>query len=267
MSTYFKDKVIWITGASSGIGEFLAYAANAAGGKVILSSRRVEELERVKRACPNRGLVAVLPLDLLDIADLPAKTEQAIALFGAIDIMVHNGGISQRSLVIDTSLDVHRHVMELDYFSYVALTKALLPHFLAKQSGHFVVTSSVMGKIGTPMRSAYAAAKHALHGFFDCLRAEVSPSNIKVTVLTPGYIRTNISFNVVTKDGKKMDRMSADIEKGLPPEKAAAQILRVIEKGAYEPYIGKFGMEKVALLLNRWAPGVVFRQASKAAPK
>jgi dehydrogenase/reductase SDR family member 7B len=267
MYSSFKGKVIWITGASSGIGEALAYAFSASGSKVILSSRRMEELERVKRSCANPGQVETLPLDLLDISSLGAKTEEAIGLFGHIDVMVHNGGITQRSLVIDTSLDVHRQVMELDYFSYVALTKELLPHFVQRRAGHFVVMSSVMGKIGTPKRSAYAAAKHALHGFFDCLRAEVSPAGVKVTVLTPGYIRTNISQHALTKDGEKLGHTSANIEKGLAPEKAADQILRVVEKGTFESYIGKFGIEKIALWLNRWAPGFVIKKAPGQAPK
>jgi dehydrogenase/reductase SDR family protein 7B len=267
MHSTFKDKVIWITGASSGIGEALAYAFSAGGAKLILSSRRMEELERVKKACVNAGEVRVLPLDLVDIASLGAKTKEAIGLFGQIDIMVHNGGVTQRSLVIETGLDVHRQVMELDYFSYVALTKELLPHFVERRAGHFVVMSSVMGKIGTPMRSAYAAAKHALHGFFDCLRAEVSPVGVKVTVLTPGYIRTNISKFALNKDGGKLGKVSADIEKGLEPDKAAEQILRAVADGAFESYIGKFGMERVALWLNRWAPAFVMRRAPGAAPK
>lgn len=263
----FNEKVIWITGASSGIGEALAYAFSAGGARLILSSRRVEELERVKKACTNPGRIAIIPLDLLDTSALESLTARAIAAFGHIDIMVHNGGISQRSLAIETGLEVHRRVMELDYFSYVALTNHLLPHFTQRKAGHFVIMSSVMGKLGTPMRSSYAAAKHALHGFFDCLRAEVSASNVKVTILTPGYIRTNISQNAITKDGTTLGVPSENIEKGLPPDQAARQILKAIASGKFESYIGKFGMEKIALWLNRFAPGFVIRQASKFAPK
>ncbi|HWK04247.1 MAG TPA: SDR family oxidoreductase [Puia sp.] len=263
----FEKKVIWITGASSGIGEALACAFSAEGARLILSSRRVEELERVKKTCAHPDQVAIIPLDLLDTAGLESRTAQAIAAFGHIDIMVHNGGISQRSLVIETGLDVHRRVMELDYFSYIALTNQLLPHFAARKAGHFVVTSSVMGKLGTPMRSSYAAAKHALHGFFDCLRAEVASSNIKVTLLTPGYIRTNISQNALTKDGTRLGSPSENIEKGLAPDLAAGQILKAISKDRFESYIGKFGMEKIALWLNRFFPSFVIRQASKFAPK
>jgi short-subunit dehydrogenase len=124
-----------------------------------------------------------------------------------------------------------------------------------------------MGKIGTPMRSAYAAAKHALHGFFDCLRAEVSSSNIRVTILTPGYIRTNIALHAVTKDGSSLGKVSASIEKGLSADKAAAQIMRALSRGAFEAYIGKPGPEKMALWINRLAPGFLIGRASKMVPK
>ena len=267
MDNHFNKKVVWITGASSGIGEALAYAFSNRGAKLILSSRRKEELERVKQACSSPENVQIISLDLADIPSLEDKVKEAVACFGQIDIMVHNGGISQRGLIIDTHLDVHRRVMELDYFSYVAITKALLPHFTKRKTGHFVVTSSVMGKIGTPMRSAYAAAKHALHGFFDCLRAEVSADNIRVTLLTPGYIRTNISLHALTKDGSKLGKQSENIQNGLAPEKAAEQILNSISKGSYESYIGKFGGEQIALWLNRFAPNMLIKRAAKLTPK
>jgi dehydrogenase/reductase SDR family protein 7B len=265
--SYFKDKVIWITGASSGIGEALTYKLSGEGASLILSSRRPEELERVKKGCVNQGLVRILPLDLAETATLEEKTKAAVALFGHIDIMVHNGGISQRSLVADTQLDVHRRVMEVDYFSYVALTHRLLPYFLERRSGHFVVVSSVMGKLGTPMRSSYAAAKHALHGFFDCLRAEVAAVNIQVTVLTPGYIRTNVSVNAVTADGSRLGTVSQNIDHGLAPDKAADQILRAIAARKKETYIGKFSLERISLWLQRFFPGIVFKLAPKFAPK
>jgi dehydrogenase/reductase SDR family member 7B len=267
MKNHFKNSVVWITGASSGIGEALARAFSTQGAKLILSSRRYEELERVRKSCDNPDNIQILPLDLSDIPSLDGKVADALACFGTMDIMVHNGGISQRSLVVDTDLSVHRRVMELDYFSYVAITKALLPHFIERKSGHFVVTSSIMGKIGTPMRSAYAAAKHALHGFFDCLRAEVAQDNIQVTILTPGYIRTHISLHALTKAGDKLGILSENIANGLAPELAAAQILRVIAKGSFESYIGKFSVEKIVLWLNRLSPNLVIKRASKFGPK
>ncbi|MGN6181635.1 MAG: SDR family NAD(P)-dependent oxidoreductase [Mucilaginibacter sp.] len=262
MKTVFKNQVVWITGASSGIGEALAYALSAEGAKLILSSRRTTELERVKNNCLHPDQVRVLPLNLMDSSSLEEKAQLAIALFGEINIMVHNGGISQRAPVSETDITVHRNVMELNYFSYIILTKALLPHFLARGSGHFVVTSSVMGKIGTPMRAAYAAAKHALHGYFDCLRAEVSNSGINVTVLTPGYIHTPIA--VITGDGGWMQSEPEQINSGFPAEKAAEQIIKAIKKGAYEPYIGKAtGQERLALFVNRFWPGLLIRLMPK----
>jgi dehydrogenase/reductase SDR family protein 7B len=262
-----KNKVVWITGASSGIGEALAYAFSTAGARLLLSARRTEELERVKRQCAFPELTRVLPMDLLDVVSFGERVREAVGAFGQVDILVHNGGVTQRGLVEETELSVQRQVMELDYFSYVALTKAMLPHFMERKSGHFVVMSSVMGKIGTPLRSAYAAAKHALHGFFDCLRAEVSAMNIKVTVLTPGYIQTNIAQNALLKDGSKMGRTSEHIDKGLPAGRAAEKILRAVRRERYEAYIGKRSMEWVALVLNRWAPGLVMKLAPRFVPK
>jgi short-subunit dehydrogenase len=264
----FTNKVVWITGASSGIGEALAYAFSVAGARLLLSSRRTEELERVKAACARPDLARVLPMDLLDIPSFAVRTAEAIGAFGQVDILVHNGGVTQRSLVVETELEVQRRVMELNYFSYVALTKEILPHFISRQSGHFVVMSSVMGKIGTPMRSAYAASKHALHGFFDCLRAEVATSNIQVTILTPGYVQTNISQHALTKDGTELGTASENIAHGFPADKAAAQMLRAIGRGAFEAYIGKpGGGERLALVMNRWAPAVLIRQVRKHPPK
>ena len=267
MDKYFNNKVTWITGASSGIGEALAYTLSDAGARLILSGRRIDELERVKQACSHPDAVQLLLLDLAESASLEGKVTAAIACFGHIDIMVHNGGISQRSLVIDTSMQVHRRMMEVDYFGYVELTRALLPHFVERKAGHFVVTSSVMGKIGTPMRSAYAAAKHALHGFFDCLRAEVTADNIKVTILTPGYIRTNISLFALTNKAYGLGKPSENIENGLPADKAARQILKAVKRGSFESYIGKFAGEKIAIWLMRFAPGMFTRIAPKLVPK
>lgn len=203
--SFFNTKVVWITGASSGIGEALTYELVRRGARVIISARRKEELKRVQQQA-GASQVHVLPLDQEATDTFPAKVQTAIDAFGQIDIMIHNGGISQRSYVKDTLPAVQRKVMEIDYFSYIELTRLLLPHWQQRKTGHFVVVSSVMGKIGTPMRSAYAAAKHALHGFFDCLRTEVWKDNIQVTIITPGYIRTNVSLNAVTAVDELLQR-------------------------------------------------------------
>lgn len=250
-----KDQVVWITGASSGIGEALAREMSARGAKLILSSRRMAELERVKSNCAHPDSVHILPFDLTDSKSLEKRVATAITFFGHIDIMMHNGGISQRSLVADTGIAVHREVMELNYFSYIILTKALLPHFIGRRSGYIVVTGSVMGKIGTPIRAAYAAAKHALHGYFDCLRAETEQYGIRITILTPGYIHTPIA--VISGDGGFLSSASEQIGGGLPADKAARQIIKAIKNERYEPYIGKFiGEERLALFVKRFMPGL-----------
>ena len=260
-----NGKVIWITGASSGIGEALAYQLAKKGAKLILSARRKEELERVKGNCsgsiqPN---IRVLPIDLAQSSTLGLSTEAAVQLFGHIDILINNGGISQRSLARETRLEVDREIMEVDYFGTVALTKFLLPHFLRRKAGHLVVTSSVMGIIGTPYRSGYAAAKHALHGFFDSLRAEVWRENIFVTLICPGWIRTNVTLNALTGDGSKLNQMDRTTDQGLLPAQCASEIIKAIEKRKEEVYIGG-AKEVFAVYVKRFFPGLFSKIVRKA---
>ncbi len=260
-----SSKVIWITGASSGIGEALAYVLAKKGARLILSARRKEELERVKGNCsasiqPN---IRILPLDLSKADTLQLSTEAAVQLFGHIDILINNGGISQRSLAKETKLHVDREIMEIDYFGTIALTKYLLPHFLKRRLGHFVITSSVMGIIGTPYRSGYAAAKHALHGFFDSLRAEVYKENIFVTLICPGWIRTNVTINALTGDGSKLNKMDKTTDHGLSAERCAKEIVKAIEKRKEEVYIGG-AKEVFAVYLKRFFPGLFSKTVRKA---
>ncbi|HSF52639.1 MAG TPA: SDR family NAD(P)-dependent oxidoreductase, partial [Algoriphagus sp.] len=199
--------VIWITGASSGIGEASAKKFSKEGYRVIISARKENELNRVKSECSNSSEVQVLPLDLTEIETFDQKVKQAIGFFGQVDLMLHNGGISQRSLIRETGLAVDRKLMEVNFFGTVALTKALLPHFISRKSGQFAVITSLVGKFGSPFRSSYAASKHALHGFFDTLRAEHFQDNIPVTMICPGFIRTNVSVNAITADGSTLGQM------------------------------------------------------------
>ncbi len=257
-----QNKVIWLTGASSGIGEALAYELARKKVKLILSARRKEELERVKGNChpiaqPN---IRVLPLDLAAGNTLQLTTEAAVQLFGHIDILINNGGISQRSLTRETSLDVDRRIMEVDYFGTIALTKYLLPHFLKRKSGHYVVVSSVMGLIGTPYRSGYAGAKHALHGFFDSLRAEMwkNSKSIYITLICPGWVRTNVSMNALMGDGTKLNQMDSTTDDGLDPKIVAKKIVAAIIHKKNEVYIG--GLKEVAsVYLKRFLPGLFAR--------
>lgn len=262
----FENKAVWITGASSGIGAALAEAFAREGARLILSARREDELRQVASRCGG-GEYLVLPLDLAQPDTFPPLVEAAQKRFGRVDLVVHNGGISQRALIKDTRLDVDRRIMEINYFGAIALTKAVLPAMLAARSGHFVVISSVMGKIGTPQRSAYAASKHALHGFFDCLRAEVTDSGLQVTLICPGYIRTEVSKNALTGDGSPTNQTGVDVAEGYPADLTARQILDAVHAGKSEVYVGAPGKERLALLLKRFVPGVLETIVRKAAPK
>jgi dehydrogenase/reductase SDR family member 7B len=263
----FQNQVVWITGASSGIGEALVYAFLQKGAKVIISARRIAELERVK-AQTNSENVYILPMDLIENETFSQKTAEALAAFGQIDVLVHNGGISQRSWVRETDMSVHRRIMEVDYFSYVGLTRELLPHFTQRRSGHFVVISSVMGKLGTPMRSAYAAAKHALHGFFDCLRAEVWQDNIQVTVICPGFVQSQVTMNALDGHGQKFGKVSEENKGGYPADKTAEQILSAVQTGKSEAFVGKkWGREHLSIFMSRFFPTMLNRIVRKQVPK
>ena len=209
----------------------------------------------------------VLPMDLSQSDDFDALTAQVLARFGRIDVVVHNGGISQRSLVKDTAMKVHRRIMEVNYFGSVALTRAVLPSMLAAKSGQFVVISSVMGKVGTPLRSAYAASKHALHGFFDCLRAEVARDGLVVTMICPGFIATNVSRNALTADGSPTNKTGVDIANGMDPAIAARQILSAVARKKSDAYVGRLGKDRLALTLQRFVPSLFERLAQDQVPR
>jgi short-subunit dehydrogenase len=254
-----KGQVIWITGASSGIGEALVYHLAHQGARLILSSRRKEELERVKGNCPQyaQADIRVLPLDLSESSTLKLMAEAATQMFGHIDILVNNGGISQRSMAKDTVLDVDRRLMEVDYFGTIALTKGLIPHFIQRKKGQFVVISSVLGMIGASNRTGYSAAKHALHGFFDSLRAELwnESKDIHVTIICPGWISTNLAMHALTASGAELNDEDQRNSKGMTPEALATKIVSAIRKKKEEVYIGGL-KEMSAIYLKRFVPGI-----------
>jgi len=253
----FDDKVVWITGASSGIGEALALAAAERSARLVLSARREEELQRVRAACERPGDHLVLPLDLAEADGMPAMAARVLDHFGRVDVLVNNGGMTQRSLVAETELAVIRRLVEVNFFGAVALTKAVLPSMLERGSGHIVAVSSLAGKFGTPLRCGYAAAKHALHGFFDCLRAEVYEQGLRVTLVCPGFVRTKVSLNAVAGDGSKHAVMDPAVNRGVPPERAAAIILRAIEREQDEVLFG--GKELMMAHLKRLSPSLLNR--------
>lgn len=251
----FDDKVVWITGASSGIGEYLAYAFSAEGAKVAISARNEEALTRVKASCQSPDKVFIAPLDVVDYDQVNIVAKQIIDHFGYLNILINNAGISQRSLTKDTKLSVDERVMAVNFLGTVAVTKAVLPTMLHQRFGQVVVISSVMGKIGTPMRSAYAASKHALHGFFDCMRAEVADDGIKVTVICPGYVNTNVTINALTGDGSPNKVKAESTAQGYSPDVFARKALKAIAAEKEEVYIG--GKEMITIYIQRFFPSLM----------
>ena len=244
-----RDEVIWITGASSGIGEELAKQYAKRGSKLILSARRKAELERVRNSCLNSNKIEIVPLDLTDFSDLPNKVEEAMQCFGTIDLLINNGGVSQRSLIMDTNFDVYKQLVDINYLGTVALSKALLPHFIQRQQGHFAVVTSVMGKYGSPFRSGYAGAKHALHGFFDVLRMEHQKDNISVSLLCPGFVQTNVTINALTGDGSSLGHDDPATKNGLAVDVFCQKAIKALDRKAWETYFGR--KEKLGVYLKK----------------
>ncbi len=264
--SHLKDKVFWITGASAGIGEATACIAAEKGAKLVISARRQQELEKVKaKTGLSEDRIMILPMDMEQMDTFPALVQSVIDRFGRIDLLFNNAGLSQRGSTLETDFQVYRKLMEVNFFGVAALTKAVLPYMLHQGEGHIAVTSSVSGKLGSPMRSGYCASKHAVHGFFDALRSEVSPKGVKVTIVCPGYIRTDISKNALAPDGGKHGKMDQNQEGGMPVELCASKIISAIEKNRDEVYIG--GKETLGIYLKRFFPGILNRILVKQAPK
>ncbi|KGE03668.1 SDR family oxidoreductase [Pseudohaliea rubra] len=262
----FSGAVVWITGASSGIGEELARQAAAKGAKLVLSARQEAELARVRDACLADGSpdALVLPLDIIDYDTMAAKTRAAVEHFGRIDLLVNNAGISQRSFCVDTDFSVYRQMMEINVLGQIALTQAVLPVMLAQGSGHIAVTSSVAGKAGVPLRTGYCAAKHAVMGFFDALRAEVAADGIAVTTITPGFIQTKVARNALTADGTPLGRDDEDIAGGMPVGDCVRAIVAGFEAGTPEIAMGG-ELELGLLTLKRENPEQAFELLAQLA--
>jgi len=246
----FQGRRVWITGASSGIGEALALAFHRAGAKLILSARREDELKRVQTACGGEPNTRIVLMDVTNAAELPEKTRLALGLFGGIDILVLNAGITQRSRTRETDESVYRQLMEVNFFAPEAMARAVLPFMLAQKGGHIVVISSVAGKFGVSLRSGYSATKFALHGFFEALRAEEERNGIRVTMVCPGFIRTDISLSALRGDGLKHAKMDPELARGMPADECAKRILQGIARNKKEIIVGA-AREKSLVYLKR----------------
>jgi dehydrogenase/reductase SDR family protein 7B len=258
----FSGKYAWITGASSGIGEALVYQFVKLGAKVIISSNDEQGLERVKAACGDRSSeIICAPFDLSDTSDIASLVGRQMKIIGKLDYLINIGGISQRARIDETPLWLDRKIFEINYFGTITLTKAVLPYMINQKSGHIVATSSISGRFGFPLRSAYSASKQALHGFFETLYLENKQNNIKTSVLIPGRVRTNISFHALNAEGKEHGKMDEGLANGITPEKAAGIILRGIKRNRREILVG--GGELTMLYIRRICPWLFFRIADK----
>jgi len=250
-----RNRLVWITGASSGIGEALAYELSRRGANLVLSSRREDVLNRVRDGCDRPSDHTVETLDLAEPDSLTQAADRVEDRMGPVDVLVNNGGISQRGTAVDTEMDVVRRILEINFFGTVQLTKAVLPTMIERQQGHIVVVSSLVGKFGTPLRSSYAASKHALHGWFDSLRAEVHDDNVGVTLACPGFVKTNVASNALYPDGTPLGPKAK--EKGIPPKDCASALANAIEREKAEFTVG--GWETIGVYLKRFVPALFRR--------
>ena len=256
-------KVVWITGASSGLGEALAMLFAKHGAQVVLSARRPDELERVLNQMINTERHLVLPLDVTDSKAITAAHAQIIEQKGRIDWLINNAGVSQRALICDTTEQTDRRIMELDYFAPVALTRHVLPAMLKQGSGHVVFVSSVAGLLGTQYRASYSAAKGAIHLWANSLRAEVASKGIEVAVIFPGFVKTNVSIAALTGNGEALGTMDDAQANGLTSIEFAEQAVEALMAG--QEYIVIGGLkEKVGVWLSRVSPALMYKLIRKS---
>jgi dehydrogenase/reductase SDR family protein 7B len=256
-NTYFSGKVVWVTGASSGIGKALALKLAQNGANLILSARNQKALEEVKLNCKNPENHLVLPLDLTKNETFTSAVEKVKTHYGRIDILVNNGGVSQRATAVETDLATVRQLFEVDFFGHVALTNLVVLQMREKGRGQILVISSIAGKFGFFLRSSYSAAKHALHGYFESLALEEEKSGIQVTIACPGKINTPISTNALTGKGASHGKMDDNQAGGMPVEECAEELLKALQAKKREVLIGK--SELLAVYLKRFFPGLFWR--------
>ncbi len=260
-----KNKTVWITGASSGIGAACAIEFAKEGASLILSARNETKLAEVKNQCVGASEVHILPMDVADHSTISTKTKEAIAKAGEIHILINNAGISQRGLITESNLEIDKKIFDVNFFGNIAIVRALLPHMIKRKNGAIAVISSVTGKLSTPLRSAYSASKHALHGWYDALRAEIAADGIQVNIICPGYIKTDISINAIGAQGKKHGVMDKNQAQGISAEKCARHILMAILKNKKESFVG--GKEIHSVKLRNFLPGVYYTMLEKMAAK
>ncbi|MCB9222901.1 MAG: SDR family oxidoreductase [Crocinitomicaceae bacterium] len=260
----FQDKVVWVTGASSGIGAEICKQMNAEGAIVVLSARNKNKLEEVQAqlVAPEKSLV--LQLDLEDPSNFKEAVETVEKKFQQIDYLFNNGGVSQRGEAGDTTIEVDRKIMEINYFGTIALTKMVLPVMRKQGGGHIIAMSSIAGKFGFYWRSAYSAAKHAIQGFFESLLLEEAKNNIFVTIAYPGKINTDISMSALNSKGEAHGEMDHNQATGMPVDVCVKQLLKAVVKKKKSVLIGN--KEIKAVYLKRYFPALFWKVIRKQSP-
>ena len=257
-----NNKIIWITGASSGIGEALAYESIANGAKIVLSARREEELKRVASNCKTAAEnILILPLDLENTSNIQEKVDLVKKKFGRIDVLINNSGMGHRTKAVNTSTEIDRRVMEVNFFGTINLTKAVAREMQEQKNGKIVVISSIMGKYGLPLYSTYSASKHALYGYFESLRQELYKDNVKVLIVRPGFINTDVSTKLLTETGKEYGIKSESQNKGTSPADCAKGILRAIKGNRDHKFVG--GYEIFSVFVKQYFPGMFYKLMRK----
>ncbi len=261
----FTGKTIWITGASSGIGKAVAREISKNKAHLILSGRKEKALLEVAKFCEENGsITTIIPFDLNNSKSVESAGKEVLDEFPRIDCLYHFGGISQRSFVSETPLFVDRKIFEVNYFGTIALTKVVLPSMIRNGGGQIAVTSSIVGKFGFPYRSSYSASKHALHGFFESLRAENADNNVRVSIIIPGRIKTNISVNAINKEGKAHSKMDKGQDTGMSAEQSAKIICKKLKRERKEILFG--GRETIMVHIRRFWPGFFYYMSSRVKP-
>ncbi len=257
-----NNKTVWITGASSGIGEALAYVCAAEGAQLVLSARRINELERVAENCKiDKSKILILPLDLEKLDAIDEKVNTVIKKFGSIDVIINNSGMGHRTKVVNTSTEIDRKVMEVNFFGTINLTKAVAKQMQKQKSGKIVVISSIMGKYGMPLYSTYSASKHALYGYFESLRQEVYNDNIKILIVSPGFINTDVSTKLLKEDGSEYGIKSDAQEKGMNAIDCAKGIVKAIKSNRNHKFVG--GYEIFSVYVKQYFPKLFYKLMRK----
>jgi dehydrogenase/reductase SDR family member 7B len=259
------ERVVWITGSSSGIGEALAKEYNDQGAFVVLSARREEVLNKVKSELKHPEHAMVLPLDITQFDTIDDKVAKVMAQCGKIDVLINNAGIDYKDWVRNTPLSIYQKVLDVNFFGNIAITLKVLPLMEQRGVGHIACVSSVNGVLSDKCSSAYSAAKHGLHGFYDALRAE-SPDGITVSMITPGYIRTDITVNSLNGNGHTFGEHSEASLKGMPPAKMAKYVVKRLEKKSPLIFVGGYP-ERLAILIHDWCPTYFYKLARRLEPE